>query len=265
MTVGMRSQTVRDTDANELVHSHLPLVGHLYAQLAGRLPSDVSAEDLLAAGLLGLVDAAQRSVRSPGKDFTATASASIRAAVLDELRQVPWSSRRLPATGPAIAATAARLGPHARTTDIAYEMGVDRDVLRRMVAQAQPAAGLDDSSTLNAPDGQTPSHGDALAVLPAPLRRVLIALFFHGRTVDDVASQLGISTDEVVAMRSKGLALLRGGETHREAVASADRPSRPPVAPAQYAAIASASAARAAVDSAAGDVAERIALSALAG
>lgn len=77
------TQSVRD----ELILDHLWLVRHLVGKLAARLPPGVDVDNLESAGLLGLVEAAQRFDVSRGVDFKAFAALRIRGAIIDEARR----------------------------------------------------------------------------------------------------------------------------------------------------------------------------------
>lgn len=77
------SQSARD----ELILNHLWLVRHLVGKLAARLPPGVDVDNLESAGLLGLVEAAQRFDVSRGVDFKAFAALRIRGEIIDEARR----------------------------------------------------------------------------------------------------------------------------------------------------------------------------------
>src|SRR2546422_319159 len=77
----------------DLVRSNLPLVGHLVREMLGRVPSHVSQEDLISAGMAGLASAAQAFDPERGIPFGGFATPRIRGALLDELRGQDWASR----------------------------------------------------------------------------------------------------------------------------------------------------------------------------
>ena len=82
-----------DPRADELITSHMPLVGHIVRETMGRVPSHVSRDDLTSAGLTALVQAAQAFDAERGVPFERYAATRIRGAILDELRSVDWASR----------------------------------------------------------------------------------------------------------------------------------------------------------------------------
>jgi len=81
-----RSRDRKRLSRDELIGSHMALVRHVLGKIAGKLPRHLDREDLLEAGMVGLVDAADRF--DPGRDirFSTYATPRIRGAILDALR-----------------------------------------------------------------------------------------------------------------------------------------------------------------------------------
>ncbi|MCZ7535749.1 MAG: hypothetical protein M5T61_07340 [Acidimicrobiia bacterium] len=88
-----RVDVVRAENEEALVTQHLPLVGYVVSEIAHRVPSHVSRNDLISAGMLGLAQAARSFDPSRGIAFDRFASTRIRGALLDELRGLDWASR----------------------------------------------------------------------------------------------------------------------------------------------------------------------------
>jgi len=80
---------------NEIVTKHLPLVKHVLDRLAYRLPRHVDREDLLEAGVLGLLDAADRFDPKRNVRFSTYAISRIRGAMIDALRDEDWLPRSM--------------------------------------------------------------------------------------------------------------------------------------------------------------------------
>ncbi len=80
-------------DKDALVRTHLPLVKRIAHHLLSRLPASVEADDLIQAGLIGLLDAAERFDDTQGAHFDTYATQRVRGAMLDELREADWASR----------------------------------------------------------------------------------------------------------------------------------------------------------------------------
>lgn len=78
---------------NDLLEQHAPLVRRLALQLIAKLPASVDLDDLIQAGMMGLLDAGNRYQEDQGAKFETYASQRIRGAMLDELRANDWVSR----------------------------------------------------------------------------------------------------------------------------------------------------------------------------
>ena len=74
---------------------HLSLVRAVARRIHRQMPQHVELEDLISAGMLGLVDASSRFNERKGVTFRTFASFRIRGAILDSLRNSDWSSREL--------------------------------------------------------------------------------------------------------------------------------------------------------------------------
>lgn len=83
------------TDNSALVHEHLPLVKRIAYHMMSRLPASVEVDDLIQAGLIGLLDAIERFDDEQSAHFETYASQRIRGAMLDELREADWASRHV--------------------------------------------------------------------------------------------------------------------------------------------------------------------------
>lgn len=79
----------------DLLTQYAPLVRRLALQLIAKLPASVALDDLIQAGMLGLLDAASRYQDDQGAKFETYATQRIRGAILDELRANDWVSRGL--------------------------------------------------------------------------------------------------------------------------------------------------------------------------
>lgn len=78
---------------DELIHDYAPLVRRVALQLVARLPASVELDDLMQAGMIGLLDAVRRYQESPDAQFETYATTRIRGAMLDELRSQDWLPR----------------------------------------------------------------------------------------------------------------------------------------------------------------------------
>ncbi len=80
-------------DKNTLLTAHMPLVKRLAHQMKAKLPPSVEVDDLVQAGMIGLLDALQRYEENHGAQFETYAVLRIRGAMLDELRSSDWMPR----------------------------------------------------------------------------------------------------------------------------------------------------------------------------
>ena len=86
----------KDRDARDaLIQEHLPLVKQVAGRLSFGLPPQVDEDDLIASGVIGLLEALERFNPSYEAGFKTFATWRIRGAMLDELRKLSWSPRSL--------------------------------------------------------------------------------------------------------------------------------------------------------------------------
>lgn len=82
-------------DKNDLLTEHMPLVKRLAHQMKAKLPPSVEVDDLVQAGMIGLLDAISRYEETHGAQFETYAVLRIRGAMLDELRNSDWLPRSM--------------------------------------------------------------------------------------------------------------------------------------------------------------------------
>ncbi|QIB53317.1 RNA polymerase sigma factor FliA [Pseudomonas sp. OIL-1] len=109
-----------------LVEQFAPLVKRIAYHLLGRLPSSVQVEDLMQAGMIGLLEASRKFDHSKGASFETYAGIRIRGAMLDEVRKGDWAPRSVHRNtrmvSDAIRAVEARLGRDAKDQEVAAEL-----------------------------------------------------------------------------------------------------------------------------------------------
>ncbi len=84
---------VQQKDSNELVMQHASLVKRIAYHLMNRLPPNVQVEDLIQAGMIGLLEASRNYDPSQGASFETYAGIRIRGSMLDEIRRSDWTPR----------------------------------------------------------------------------------------------------------------------------------------------------------------------------
>lgn len=80
---------------DQRIIEHIPLVKRIAYHLVARLPSSVLVDDLIQAGMLGLIEASKQYDPSQGASFETYAGIRIRGSMLDDVRHADWSPRSL--------------------------------------------------------------------------------------------------------------------------------------------------------------------------
>ncbi len=83
------------SDKTQVLIDHAPMVKRLAYQLKAKLPPSVEVDDLIQAGMIGLLDAVERYESTHGAQFETYAVQRIRGAMLDELRGMDWLPRNV--------------------------------------------------------------------------------------------------------------------------------------------------------------------------
>ena len=111
-----------------LLLEHLPVVRYIARRIHERLPQHVEMDDLVSAGMVGLLDAFNKFDTNKNVQFRSYAQFRVRGAILDSLRTLDWSPRELRRKGraieEAIQTLTARMGRTPQENEIAAEMGI---------------------------------------------------------------------------------------------------------------------------------------------
>jgi RNA polymerase sigma factor FliA len=127
-------ETLEETqEQDQLILKELPQVYYIARRIYERLPQHVPFEDLVHAGVIGLIEAIRSYDRKKSVPLRAFAKFRIRGAILDSLRELDWGSRPLRRKGrrmdEAIATLSMRLGRQPEEEEIAAELGITVDEL----------------------------------------------------------------------------------------------------------------------------------------
>lgn len=158
-------------DERALVSQHRDLVKRIAFHLAARLPASVDIDDLVQAGMIGLLDAARHYDGNAGASFETYAGIRIRGAMVDELRSGDWAPRSVHKKVREATETVRRLeqerGHAVPEADVAESMGIGLDDYRQIQADAVQCQML----SLDMPqDGEEPEAWqvqDLAALTPA--------------------------------------------------------------------------------------------------
>ena len=130
-------------DKEQCLKEYAPLVKRIAHHLMARLPSSVSVDDIIQAGMIGLLDAAGRYDELRGAQFETFAAQRIRGAMLDELRQADWMPRSLRRDMRRIEAAISKLqqqlGKPPSESEIAGELGIPLAEYQQMLYESRGA------------------------------------------------------------------------------------------------------------------------------
>lgn len=220
-----------------LVQSHLRMVEQVVSALSSNWPRHLDRGELVSAGRLGLVQAAQKWDSSRDVDFASFARPRVRGAILDLLRGNDWAPRRVRAEERQLDAAAERLtaelGRAPTLEELADATDVEADRLRRVRAEshlstvlsldAPMGGGGDDEEATFAELLMAPRHpaerrledvelrnllADALQLLDDRSRRVIVGYFLEAATSEQLAAELGVSVSRISQIRTGTLATL---------------------------------------------------------
>lgn len=130
---------------DELIKKYTPTVKFIAQRIAARLPASVELDDLVSAGVIGLMDAIEKYDPSRENTFKTYAEFRIRGAVLDELRSQDWVPRSVRDKAKILDHTIKHL-TEATNEEAAAAMGVSLDDYYRLVNLVKPVSlvSLDD-------------------------------------------------------------------------------------------------------------------------
>jgi len=129
--------TMQAGSTDELIIKHAPLVKRIAYHLMGRLPETVQVDDLIQAGMIGLLEAGKNYDASQGASFDTYAGIRIRGAMLDEVRRSDWTPRSVHKKSrmvtEAIKEVENNTGRDAKTAEIAEHLGVSIDEYNKIL------------------------------------------------------------------------------------------------------------------------------------
>jgi RNA polymerase sigma factor for flagellar operon FliA len=221
-------------ERDRTIIAHLPLVKAIAVRVHRMLPVHVELEDLIQAGIMGLIDALDKFDSGRQVTFRAYAKHRIRGAILDSLRHFDWLSRDMRRMQKEVEATQLRLACklHRTATDseMTEAMGIDIARYRRIIAEVGLVAGplstrrsADQDNRLDvhlaaAPETQpdavyatTALHRAlvaALKTLPIRFQTVIRLYYLNGRSMSEIGDALGVTKNRVSQIHKLALAML---------------------------------------------------------
>jgi RNA polymerase sigma factor for flagellar operon FliA len=131
------------SDKEECIREYAPLVKRIAHHLMLRLPSSVAVDDIIQAGMIGLLEAAGRYDELRGAQFETFAAQRIRGAMLDELRQADWMPRSLRRDMRRVETAMSKLQQHLGRApsegEVAQELGMQLTDYQQMLFESRGA------------------------------------------------------------------------------------------------------------------------------
>ncbi len=224
----------QDAAGDDLVSKHAVLVKRIAFHLMSRLPPSVQADDLIQAGMIGLLEAARNYDATQGASFETYAGIRIRGAMLDEIRRTDWTPRSVHRKARQVA-EAVRLieneqGRDARDVEVAEKLGITLHEYHRILQDATGCRvfSIDDGNGFG--DEPAPPAGEkqanepldslqnrdfkaalaqAIAGLPERERLVMAMYYDEELNLREIGEVLGVSESRVCQIHGQALIRLR--------------------------------------------------------
>ncbi len=225
--------SIENLDHDDLVVSNAKLVKRIAFHLMNRLPPSVQAEDLIQAGMIGLLDAAGHYDPSQGASFDTYAGIRVRGAMLDEIRRSDWTPRSVHRKSREAAEVLRKreqlTGKDADDSEIADELGISLSAYHQILVESttshvfsfdQPDEKTGETMSMPKSDEITPmenmetdSFQDALAkcIKGLPERECLVMSLYYEEDLNlrEIGEILGVSESRVCQIHGQALVRLR--------------------------------------------------------
>jgi len=217
-----------------LLERYTPLVKRIAHHLLARLPASVQLDDLMQAGVMGLLEASRNYDASKGASFETFAGIRIRGAMIDEVRRGDWAPRSVHRNArklqDAMTRLGKRLGRDASDAEVAAELEMSleeyhalaQDSLSTKLFSLDELGGeegnADDFIAGAEPSPERGVHADvlrrqlaaAIGELPERERLVLSLYYSDELNLKEIGLVLGVSESRVSQIHSQAALRLRG-------------------------------------------------------
>ena len=235
------NETQREEERQRLLAEQLPQVRYIARRIHERLPRHVPFEDLVHAGVVGLIDALHKFDKTKHVQLGSYAKFRIRGAILDSLREMDWSPRDLRRQSRRLEEAHDKLrldlGRHPSEPELALEMKITLSELQKLLGEISsleigslrtisPDNGKEEDLCEFLPDDRDESplaqflHSEmrellacAVAELPEKERHVLTLYYFEELTMKEVGMALGVGESRVSQIHSMAVVRLRARMT----------------------------------------------------
>lgn len=226
-----------ETDQERLLMEQLPQVRYIARRIHDRLPSHIQLDDLVQAGIVGLIEALHKYDPSKNVELKTYAKYRIQGAILDNLRDLDWSPRPLRKKARQLEQAHQRLrarwGRPATEPEVAMELGIELKELHRLLGDLRglDLGSLQDEYTESGQERDSlASHPEqvdqepfamclqgelrgllerALSDLQLREHQVLSLYYFEELTMKEVGAVLGVGEARVSQIHSAALVRLR--------------------------------------------------------
>lgn len=218
---------------DDLVIEHAGLVKKIAYHMIARLPASVQVDDLIQAGMMGLLDAASHYDASQGAAFETYASIRVRGSMLDELRRNDWAPKSVHRKGRELTAAIHRVemrtGEDASDREVADEMGVSLDEYHKVLLDSNNCQ-ISSFDMLSGSDDDTRDHfaddipdptqqlmgeqfqkglADAIDTLPER-EKLIMSLYYESElNLKEIGLVIGVSESRVSQLMSQSHGRLR--------------------------------------------------------
>ena len=227
-----------EQNINDEIAQHTPLVKRIAYHLMSRLPPSVQQDDLIQAGMIGLLESLRNYDASQGASFQTYARIRIRGAMLDEIRKNDWAPRSVHRKARMVAEVVKdienRTGRDARDQEIAEGLGVTLPEYHRLLqdASGHRVFSYDELNVESHGAGecltqrvQGPLEGlqsadfkrslaDAIAGLPERERLVMTLYYDEELNLREIGSILGVSESRICQIHSQAVIRLQSRMNH---------------------------------------------------
>lgn len=238
-----RRESIEIDERNELAMRELPQVYYVATRISERLPRHVDLQDLVQAGVIGLLEACRTYDSEKDAQFSTFAKFRIRGAILDSLRKLDWGSRTMRRKGreigTSIAKLEATLGRQPTEEEIAAEMKITLDELHSVMAEldglylvgqqietgndksaprdlieSAPASGRENPFELCAEGERNEQLAKAVSEL-SEREQIILSLYYREElTMKEIAEVLGIAVSRVSQIHASSMVKLRQSARH---------------------------------------------------
>ena len=220
--------------SNEIIEQHSSLVKRIAHHLLARLPNNVVLEDLIQAGMVGLLEAAKKYDASKGASFETYAGIRIRGSIIDEVRRGDWTPRSVHRNArrvsEAVQSVEGRIGRDAQDGEVAAELNITvteyhallKDSAESRLFSFDKLTGPQDEGPGEAVAGSEPDPSDefeqedfvkaiAREIQGLPEREKLVLSLYYDEELNlkEIGQVLGVSESRVSQIHSQAALRLR--------------------------------------------------------